>query len=52
MKPKDELLLKVAERYLLHKNYQTTNPFTRAMLDKLCEVEIDEMWMLTQGETV
>lgn len=48
MSKKNELLIKVAERYMLHSNYKTDNPFTLGIVQDMCDVETDEMWMLTQ----
>ena len=45
---KNELLIKVVERYLFHKNYATDNPFVAEMAQKMCDLELHEMWMLTQ----
>lgn len=48
-KSKDnELLLKVVERYLFHRSYSTKNPFVAEMAQKMCDIELSEMWMLTQ----
>jgi hypothetical protein len=47
-KSKNDLLIKVVERYIFHKNYKTDNPIVADIRDKMCDVELAEMWMLTQ----
>lgn len=47
-KSKNELLIQVVERYLFHKNFATENPFVAEIAQKMCEIDVDEMWMLTQ----
>lgn len=44
----DELLIKVVERYMHHRDYKTDNPIVAEMARSMCEIEVDEMWMLTQ----
>lgn len=44
-----ELLLRVVERYQYHKNFQSENPETEAMARKMCDIDLYEMWALTQG---
>lgn len=44
----NELLLQVAERYLYHSDYQTEDPYLAGIAEAMCDIEIDEMWMLTQ----
>lgn len=44
----NELMIKVIERYLFHTNFITDYPFAAEMAAKMCEIEIAEMWMLTQ----
>lgn len=46
----NELLFSVAERYLMH-NEQTKsdNPVERNIAEKMCDIEIWEMWVLTQN---
>lgn len=44
----NELLIRVAERYLYHSNYHSDNPVVQEMANKICEIEIYEMWALTQ----
>lgn len=41
-------LFEVVERYLFHKNYVTGNPITKEIAEKMCDIELSEMWMLTQ----
>lgn len=48
MNRNDEMLFKVVERYLYHRDYKTDNPIVAEMARSMCEIEIDEMWMLTQ----
>ena len=49
MQEKNKLLFKVVERYLFHKHYKTSNLYMKEIANKMCEIEIAEMWMLTQG---
>lgn len=49
MKRKNELLLNVVERYLFHTNYHSDNPILQQIAKHMSEIEIDEMWMLTQN---
>lgn len=44
----NELLIRVVERYLYHKNYRTENTLVKEMQELIMDVEIAEMWMLTQ----
>lgn len=44
----NDLLIRVIERYLYHCNYETDNLFLAEMARKMCDIEISEMWMLTQ----
>lgn len=49
MKSDPELLFSVIERYLVHtKKTQSPNPVVRKMAKEICEIEIWEMWVLTQ----
>lgn len=49
MKRNDELLLKVAERFLFHRDKAKSDNLVVAEVAKgMCEIEICEMWMLTQ----
>lgn len=48
MNRKNELLIRVVERYLFHKNYKTDKPEILKIVEKMCDIEITEMWMLTQ----
>ena len=41
-------LFEVVERYLFHKNYVTGNPIAKEIAEKMCDIELSEMWMLTQ----
>lgn len=49
MSRENELLIQVVERYLYHKNYITDNQITKKMAQSMCDIEISEMWMLTQN---
>lgn len=44
----NELLFRIVERYLYHKNFDTQNPEVREIRKMILDVEIAEMWMLTQ----
>lgn len=48
MRTTDELLIEVVKRYLFHKNYVTENAFLKKIAEDMCDIEISEMWMLTQ----
>lgn len=49
MSRENEMQFKVAERFLLHREaLRTDNPITREILKKIIEVEMWEMWTLTQ----
>ena len=41
-------LFEVVERFLFHKNYVTGNPIAKEIAEKMCDIELSEMWMLTQ----
>lgn len=45
----DQLLLKLVERYQFHKNYKTRNSDAAKLAQKMCDIELSEMWMLTQS---
>lgn len=46
----NRLLINVAERYMYHSRWKNSdNPVLRQLAELMCEVDIDEMWMLTQG---
>lgn len=45
---KNELLIQVVKRYFDHLNYATDDPFLGEIAKQMCEIELDEMWMLTQ----
>lgn len=46
----NELLAQAAERFLFHsEKAKANNPLIADMAAKMCEVEIWEMWALTQG---
>ncbi len=46
----NELLLQVAERFMFHsEKAKTDNPLIADMASKMCEIELWEMWVLTQG---
>lgn len=49
MKNRSELLFEAAERYIFHSSYSSDNPILQQIADKMVEIEIDEMWMLTQN---
>lgn len=45
----NELLAQVAERFMFHsEKTRADNPLVAEMASKMCEVEIWEMWVLTQ----
>lgn len=45
----NELLAQVVERFLYHSQYvHSDKPITKDMAQKMCEIEIWEMWTLTQ----
>lgn len=45
----NELLAQVVERYLYHSQYaQSDKSMIKDMAQKMCEIEIWEMWTLTQ----
>lgn len=49
MKKKEtELLFRLIERYLFHSKFDTENPYIKMFLDMILDMEIDELWMLTQ----
>lgn len=49
MKSENELLLAVAERFLFHREKaKSDNPVVAEIAKGMCELEICEMWMLTQ----
>lgn len=50
MKRNDELLLKVAERFLFHsEKAKSDNPVVADVAKEMCDIEIWEMWTLTQS---
>lgn len=48
MTRQDELLFRVFERYMYHKSYVTDDPRLAELAKNMCDIEIAEMWMLTQ----
>lgn len=48
MKRQNEMLIEVIERFLFHRNYQSDNPNIKELANKMADIEIAEMWMLTQ----
>lgn len=47
---RNETLAQVAERFIFHsEKARADNPLVVEMAAKMCEVEIWEMWTLTQG---
>lgn len=49
MNKTNDLLIQVVERYLFHQSAcRSKNPFARELAAKMCEIEIAEMWLLTQ----
>lgn len=48
MSRQNDLLIRVVERYNYHKNYSTDDPFLKGIAEQMCEIEVNEMWMLTQ----
>ena len=49
MSRNDEMLFKVVERYLYHRDYKTDNPIVAEIAQSMREIDVDEMWMLTQN---
>lgn len=45
----NELLFRLIESYLHHKNFNTQNPEVKEMQEMIIDVDIAEMWLLTQG---
>ena len=48
MERKNELLFRVIERYLFHKNFNSDNKGAVDMAATMCEIELYEMWVLTE----
>lgn len=49
MRNRKEMLADVAERYLYHQQKVNSDlPVVSDVARKMCEVDIDEMWMFTQ----
>lgn len=48
MSRREELLFRVAERYLDYCDLVVTSPIVSEMAELLNEIYMDEMWMLTQ----
>lgn len=49
MNRKNELLFSVVERYLIHsEQIKSDNPVESIMARKMCDIEVWEMWVLTQ----
>lgn len=49
MSRENELLISVVERYLFHsKQAKSDNPMIRNVAKTMCDIEIWEMWALTQ----
>lgn len=49
MRDRKEMLIGLAERYLYHKQKVNSDiPVVSDIARKMCEVDIAEMWMLTQ----
>lgn len=45
-----ETLATVVERFQFHcKEAKADNSIISDLAEKMCEIELDEMWMLTQG---
>ncbi len=45
----NELLAQVAQRFMFHfEKAKTDNPLIADMAAKMCEIELWEMWVLTQ----
>lgn len=47
-KQENNLLAKVVERYQFHRNYKSDNISVHETLQKLCSIELYEMWVITQ----
>lgn len=45
---KNDLLIQIVERYQYHKNFKTDNPITAEIKEKICDLELHEMWTITQ----
>ena len=49
MNRQKELLFSVAERYLTHSEQaKSENPVESSIARKMCDIEVWEMWVLTQ----
>lgn len=48
MRNKNELLAEVVKRYQFHKSYSTDDAFLGKIAETMCDIDLDEMWMLTQ----
>lgn len=48
MSNKNELLAEVVKRYHFHKSYVTENVLVREIAEKMCDIDLCEIWMLTQ----
>lgn len=48
LKGNNELLFHVIERYLFHKDFKSDNKGAVDMAATMCEIELYEMWVLTQ----
>lgn len=49
MKTREELLFSVIENFMLHSTKQKSdNPVIRELANQMCDVDIWEMWVLTQ----
>lgn len=45
---RNELMIRLIERYLFHSNYKTDNPVVEEMAGKMVELDLLLMWIVTQ----
>ena len=43
-----ELLISATRRYMFHSQYRSDNPLVNEIYDMMADMDLDEIWMLTQ----
>lgn len=44
----NDMLFRLAERFIYHSNKKSDNPVIQETIDSMIDLEISEMWWLTQ----
>lgn len=47
-----DAIYKVIERYLFHSGYKSDNPMLQDIAKSMADIEILEMWLLTQNNNL